>query len=411
MNEIVIKEITHYIEHKVSKENIEGDGDSVRADQLVSKVTNLSRKISADLIESKHVTIGGQSVKKSAKIKLGTTLKIGIPKLTQTQYDLTPKNIEFGVIYENDNYAIIDKPAGLVVHHGAGEYSDTLVNGLLYRFNIERQQSNAKNDSEVNANKEVDETEEVSATDDNIDDYEDIRPGIVHRLDKETSGLMIIAKTLDAKLKFTKMFADKSNSASINNTNNIDDTNKLEKYYVFIASGTPKLQTFTVEEPIGRHNVNRLKMTIDYKNGKYAKTKFTVLHQYDKYFYGQAQIFTGRTHQIRVHLAHLNYHIYGDKLYGASVANKAERQLLHAYKLTFLDPFQAQLTHTTTNTNISETKSTFVKTDLNTKNIKHNDNTKANATSLDSNIHDSHVMSFTAPIPADFLPFLPHLKS
>ncbi|WP_423302494.1 RluA family pseudouridine synthase [Deferribacter thermophilus] len=266
------------------------DISDVRIDVYLSSVLEKSRNYCSKLIKEGLVLINNNVVKPSYKIDLGDEILVKIPP--EEKLDLKPANIPIEVVFENEFYVVINKPAGLCVHPAPGNTDNTLVNALLYHYNI---------------------------NDDN-----DVRPGIVHRLDKDTSGLILIAKNRDVREKLSNLFKDRL----------------IEKKYYAICYGNPKQDEFIVENNIGRHPVDRKKMAV-VENGRYAKTKITVLKRYNKIFLADVKIFTGRTHQIRVHCSYLGYPIVGDSVYGSKLSSKIkfERQALHAYFLSFKCPF------------------------------------------------------------------------
>lgn len=263
---------------------------SVRLDTYISSNSEISRSHAEKLIEQGNVTVNGAVREKKYKVKSGDNITIVIPP--EKAPDLTPVEMDLKIVYECDNYAVIDKPAGVTVHPAHGTGADTIVNGLLYLFDIQ---------------------------DDN-----DVRPGIVHRLDKDTSGLLLVAKNRDAREKLSKMFADRT----------------VDKKYLAVCAGNPKTDKFIAEFPIARSKKDRKKMAVD-ETGKYAKSEITVLKRLKGAFLAEVKIYTGRTHQIRVHMAHLGFPLAGDSVYGnrISAAMPIGRQALHSWHLSFIDPF------------------------------------------------------------------------
>ncbi|MGE4267636.1 MAG: RluA family pseudouridine synthase [Deferribacterales bacterium] len=264
--------------------------NSVRLDTYISANSEISRSHAEKLIEQGNVTVNGIVREKKYKVKAGDNIIVVIPP--EKMPDLTPVEMDMKVVYECDNYAVIDKPAGVTVHPAHGTDADTLVNGLLYLFDIQ---------------------------DDN-----DVRPGIVHRLDKDTSGLLLVAKNRNAREKLSKMFADRT----------------VDKKYLAVCAGNPKTEKFSAEFPIARSKKDRKKMAVD-ENGKHAKSEITVLKLLKGAFLAEVKIYTGRTHQIRVHMSHLGFPLAGDSVYGnkISTAMPIERQALHSWHLSFIDPF------------------------------------------------------------------------
>lgn len=244
----------------------------------------------------KNIKEGNILVNKKIE-KAGYSLKEGDKIFVEYEDDfrLYPEKINFDILYEDDYLAVISKPQDLVVHPGAGNKSGTLVNGLLYSF---KELSNP---------------------------IDKDRPGIVHRLDKDTSGLMIIAKKDEAYSKLVDMFKNR----------------QIDKYYLAICHGNI-YEDFDLNEPIGRDPNNRIKMKVIYENSKEASTSFKVLKNFSKFTLLDVHLHTGRTHQIRVHLAYVNHPIVGDYVYGVKNKFKIDKQLLHAYKLKFKHPISGK---------------------------------------------------------------------
>lgn len=264
------------------------DIDNERADAACARLSGKSRSYILSLFEDNLILINNKPAKKSTKLKSGDIIRITFKE--EPQIDLTPKNIPFDIIYDNENFAVINKPAGLTVHPAPGNYDNTLVNALLYTFTIE-------------------------------DDNDEFRPGIVHRLDKDTSGLMIIAKNSEYKMLLSDIFLNRN----------------ITKKYLAFCHGTPKFVEKTIEAPIGRDKYNRQKMAVR-DDGRYAKSFFKVIEKYKNAFLAEVTIFTGRTHQIRVHAASMNHPLIGDTLYGGKVLFGFSRQALHSYFLEFTPP-------------------------------------------------------------------------
>ncbi|MGL4392517.1 MAG: RluA family pseudouridine synthase, partial [Fusobacteriaceae bacterium] len=236
--------------------------------------------------------------KDQSKIKCGLKLKgkekivIEIPE--DEILDLTPENIPLDIIFEDSDIIVINKAAGMVVHPAYGNYSGTLVNALLYHI---------KDLSSINGI---------------------IRPGIVHRLDKDTSGVIIVAKNDIAHIKLSEMFKEKT----------------LDKIYVCICKGNFRNKKDRIESLIARHTRDRKKMAVSDENGRNAITNYEVIDEVQGFSMVKVKIETGRTHQIRVHMKYLNHPILGDSVYGNS--DVAKRQMLHAYILRFEHPITNQ---------------------------------------------------------------------
>ncbi len=273
------------------------EGSSQRIDKFLNdKLPELSRSRIQQLIAEGFVKLEGKMVKPSTKVKAGMTIEVFIPP--DEPLELTPEEVPFEVLYEDDDLAIIYKPAGIVVHPAPGHQRGTLVHGLLKKL---------KNLSGVGGK---------------------LRPGIVHRLDKDTSGLMIVAKNDFAHQVLVSAFQKR----------------EIKKEYYAILYGQISPKTGTIEKPIGRHPVQRKKMAI-VPDGKPAVTEYEVLEYYKKASFVLARPLTGRTHQLRVHFSSKGHPILGDPLYGGLKPDipRAPRLMLHASKLTLLHPRSHEL--------------------------------------------------------------------
>ena len=250
-----------------------------------------SRSYFQQLIELGHVLLNGSPVKKRVKPQEGDALEILFVALAPT--DAIAEEIPLDILYEDDEIIVVNKPAGMVVHPAPGNYTGTFVNALLFHC------------------KEI----ETGAS--------ELRPGIVHRLDKETSGVMVAGKTLYAQARLMEQFAGRT----------------VQKTYMAVCQGKPKEGLFSA--PIGRHPKERIKMAV-VPEGKEAVTMIKVLGSKGDLTLVEARPHTGRTHQIRVHLKALGAPILGDQLYGKPT-DKAGRQLLHAHTLSFSHPKTGKL--------------------------------------------------------------------
>ncbi len=247
-----------------------------------------SRNFIQDLIESGGVTKESIRLKPHYKVKQGEELKIYIPHRKSAA--LEPEKIVLEIIYEDEDLAIVNKPAGLVVHPGAGNSQHTLVNALLYHF---------KQLSNINPE----------------------RPGIVHRLDKDTSGLLVIAKNNASHLNLVKQFAEHS----------------IKRKYIALVKGKMEFDENVIELPIGRHPRKRKDMAVSFRQDtKYAKTYYRTLKRTEEFSLLELEPFTGRTHQIRVHLAFLGHPVLGDAKYGKNT--QFSRLALHAKYIGFIHP-------------------------------------------------------------------------
>ena len=261
-----------------------------RIDSFLSGKTEFTRTRIQQLIKDKNITVNGKATKSSYKIEENDEIVIEVPEAETTE--IKPENIKIDIVYEDSDIAVINKQAGLVVHPAHGHYSGTLVNAILYHI---------KDLSGING---------------------EIRPGIVHRLDKDTSGLIVIAKNDKVHTALTEMFQEK----------------KIRKTYLAILKGKLNKIEGRVVTQIGRDKNDRKKMTVidDEAKGKNAITNYRVISQNNLFTLVKVNIETGRTHQIRVHMRHLGYPILGDSVYGRK--DNEKRQMLHAYKLEFLHP-------------------------------------------------------------------------
>ena len=264
-----------------------------RADAFLARcVPNLTRSAAQRLLEEGAVTLGGRPVKKNYKTAPGDVLEAVLPDPEPVA--ILPQNIPLDVVYEDADVIVVNKPVGLVVHPAPGHPDGTLVNALLYHCG----------DSLSGINGEL-------------------RPGIVHRIDRDTSGLIIAAKNDKAHLALAAQLQDHS----------------LARVYEAVAVGNLREDAGTVDAPIGRHPVDRKKMAIDYKNGRPAVTHWSVLGRYPGYTHVECRLETGRTHQIRVHLASIGHPLLGDVVYGSRKPWPGlAGQCLHARKLKFVHP-------------------------------------------------------------------------
>ena len=259
---------------------------------LARKVEGLTRSAAQKLLDDGLVTLGGKPVRKNYKTAAGDEFDVTIPE--PEPVEIVAQNIPLDVVYEDDDVIVINKPKDLVVHPAAGHADGTLVNALLAHCGDSL--------SGINGEK---------------------RPGIVHRIDKDTSGLLIVAKNDFAHQSLADQLKDHT----------------LHRVYEAIVCGNVKDDDGTIDAPIGRHPADRKKMAVTHKNSREAVTHFTVLARYRGYTHLQLQLETGRTHQIRVHLSHRGHPILGDMVYGHKKPELGQdTQCLHARCLTFLHP-------------------------------------------------------------------------
>ena len=272
---------------------LEASMDGERLDAFLSRsAEGLSRSAAQKLIADGNVRLNGSPARKNDRLRVGDSVELTIPE--PREVDIAPKQMPLDIVYEDEDVAVINKPKGLVVHPAAGHQDDTLVNGLLY----------AMGDSLSGINGEL-------------------RPGIVHRIDKDTSGLLAIAKNDLAHTVLASQLKDHS----------------MARTYEAVVCGSFKEDRGTVDAPIGRHPTDRKKMCVTQRNSKNAVTHWEVVERFRGYTHIRCRLETGRTHQIRVHLAWQNHPILGDLVYGHKKPELGQStQCLHARELTFLHP-------------------------------------------------------------------------
>lgn len=282
------------------QEIIVQDGEeNVRIDSFVSnKISDLSRTMIVKLIESDNIKVNGKSQKPSYKIQAGDKISIEIPEVKEV--DLKAQEIPINIIYEDNDIIVINKEKGMVVHPAEGNWDGTLVNAIMAHCK----------DSLSGIGGEL-------------------RPGIVHRLDKDTSGILIIAKNDKAHINLSEQIKNR----------------EVKKKYIALVRGIVPENEATINMPIGRSTKDRKKMEVT-KNGKEAITHFKVLKRYGKYTLLEVKIDTGRTHQIRVHLAEIGYPVVGDMVY-SNGKNEfgVVGQMLHAQSLDFKHPTTGKKMH------------------------------------------------------------------
>lgn len=267
----------------------------MRLDAALALLGEMSRSKAQKLIEEGRVLVGGRERKCNYKVGNKDVISCEIPDVES--YDAVAEDIPIDIIYQDRDLAVINKAKGMVVHPAPGHYSGTLVNAIMYHI---------KDLSGIGGVQ---------------------RPGIVHRLDKDTSGLLVIAKNDEAHEGLSAQLENKS----------------MNRRYLAVCKGNFKDEFFEVEKPIGRSKKDRKKMCVCHEGeGRYAKTAFRVLSQSEGYSLLECCLFTGRTHQIRVHLSHVGHPIVGDEVYGKKGKINFSGQALHGYRLEFKHPLSGE---------------------------------------------------------------------
>jgi 23S rRNA pseudouridine1911/1915/1917 synthase len=262
-----------------------------RLDQfLATRLPQYSRSRLQQLIRSGSVRLNEQTTRPRQIVRRGDKIRLSEPPVEKI--DVRPEPIPLEILFEDDDLIVTNKPAGLTVHPGAGQREHTLVNALL---------SHCATLSVIGGKE---------------------RPGIVHRLDKETSGCLVVAKNDIAHRELSKQFAART----------------VEKIYLALVAGKLRKAVGVIEEKIGRHPVHRQRMRVTSLRGRTAKTEYRVIRSSDQASLIECRLHSGRTHQIRVHLHHLGHAVLGDKVYAPRLANDFPRQMLHAWKLGFHHP-------------------------------------------------------------------------
>ena len=266
----------------------------VRIDKFIAdNILDISRSSAANLIENGNVLVNGKDVAKNCKLKIGDLVQVIVPD--PVAYEAEAENIPLDIVYEDEWLLVVNKPKDMVVHPAVGNYTGTLVNALLYYCKDSLSGINGV-----------------------------MRPGIVHRIDKDTSGLLIVAKNDFAH----SILAEQIKAHS------------FTREYEAIVYGNLKNDEGTVDAPIGRHPVDRKKMCVTSKNSKNAVTHYTVINRYKGYTHIKCKLETGRTHQIRVHMASLGHPVSGDEVYGVkNEKTDFSGQCLHAKKIGFIHPY------------------------------------------------------------------------
>ena len=262
---------------------------------LAAQLTDISRSMIQRLIEEEHVSCNGRTVSKSFRPKEGDKLQLTLPDPVPVQ--VLPQNIPLNILYEDDHLLVVNQPKGMVVHPAPGNPAGTLVNALLYHCRGSLSGIGGE-----------------------------LRPGIVHRIDKDTSGLLVVAKDDRTHAGLSEQMA----------------VHGIHRLYQAVVYGSLKEDGF-VEAPIGRHKTDRKKMAVTQQNSKYAYTGYRVLEKYIGFTHIECKLKTGRTHQIRVHMASIGHPLAGDEVYGPrAVIKKLGGQCLHAKTLGFVHPISGK---------------------------------------------------------------------
>ena len=270
-----------------------------RLDIFLAEIqTDITRSYIKKLIETEHITVNGAPAKAQYKLKEGDRVVVEVPD--PAPLEVKPEPIPLNIVYEDSSLIVIDKPPGMVVHPAPGHSGGTLVNALLHH---------------------CDDLAGIGGVE---------RPGIVHRLDKDTSGLIVVAKTEACMQSLTLQFKERD----------------IHKIYLALAKGKVKSKTGVIDVPIGRHKIHRKKMSTRTSAGRDAQTRYEVIRQLDNYSYLRLFPKTGRTHQLRVHLSSIGHPIIGDRLYGGTLGPgfpQIARQALHAHRLELAHPSTGNL--------------------------------------------------------------------
>ena len=272
------------------------DTSGDRLDKFISESSSgdITRSAAVKLIENGSCLVNGKAEGKNYKLKIGDEVTVVIPE--PEEIDILPEDIPLDIVYEDEHLLVVNKPKGMVVHPAPGHYSGTLVNALMYHCK----------DSLSGINGEI-------------------RPGIVHRIDKDTSGLLIVAKNDIAHNGLAAQIKEHS----------------FTREYEAVVNGSIK-EDGTVDAPIGRHKTDRKKMCVTTENSRNATTHYFVLGNYGSYTHLRLRLETGRTHQIRVHMAYIGHSVVGDEVYGNGKPKWLMGQCLHARKIGFIHPVSGE---------------------------------------------------------------------
>lgn len=266
--------------------------EKIRIDVFTAELAKITRSRAAKLIEEGCVLVNGKVALKNQKISNGATVVVNMPQ--PKLYEVEAQNIPLDIVYEDNDLLVVNKPKGMVVHPAAGNFEDTLVNALMYHCGDSLSGINGV-----------------------------LRPGIVHRIDKNTSGLLIVAKNDTAHNSLALQIKEHS----------------FTRVYEAVVYGNLKNDTGVIDAPIGRHPIKRKQMAVTYKNSKNAVTHYEVVQRFGNFTHVRLKLETGRTHQIRVHMASIGHPVAGDDVYGPNKCiTKLKGQCLHAKVIGFIHP-------------------------------------------------------------------------
>lgn len=265
---------------------VDKEDEKIRIDKYLSSKLDLSRSKIQKLIDEEKVLVNNKVISSNYKVKENDSIEVNDD--LDYEINIVPEDIDLDIVYEDEYLLIINKKSGMVTHPAPGNYTGTLVNALLYKFDIEG---------------------------------EGIRPGIVHRLDKDTSGLMVVAKTEKVHELLSEMIKEK----------------KVERHYLALVEGVINHETGTIDAPIGRDINNRQKMAVTDINGKDSITHFKVLERFNDKTLVECVLETGRTHQIRVHMSYIKHPVVNDPLYNNKKSDEFG-QMLHSKSIKFIHP-------------------------------------------------------------------------
>ena len=273
-------------------ESIYHGEERLRIDVFTAQAADVTRSRAAKLIEDGYVLIDGKTASKNDKLNNGSKVTVTLPD--PVSYDVKPENIPLDIVYEDEDLLVVNKPKGMVVHPAAGNFEGTLVNALMYHCKESLSGINGV-----------------------------MRPGIVHRIDKNTSGLLIVAKNDFSHNILAKQIKEHS----------------FTREYEAVVYGNLKNDTGIINSPIGRHPVKRKQMSVVKSGGRNAVTEYTVLERFGNFTHIRLKLQTGRTHQIRVHMASIGHPVAGDDVYGPKkIITSLCGQCLHARKIGFIHP-------------------------------------------------------------------------